>query len=239
MSLQRLIVVLVAVSSTTGLKRYSGIRARGDTQLRVLVHEQTVAVVEYGKDRMLYTCELIEVKTPEEKKTTLEELQKVIPKKPYKLKFDQMMDLMKRCHQLPEPIKSKKSISHNAAREASQPRTFSSLAVFPGTKWCGSGDLADNYFDLGTETAVDKCCRAHDICPVKILGRSELYGLKNEGLFTASHCACDKEFFSCLKKTKNNIADSMGAVYFNLLGGGCMYSQNNEFRFGKKPRYNT
>uniref|UniRef100_A0A0A9XCQ4 phospholipase A2 n=1 Tax=Lygus hesperus TaxID=30085 RepID=A0A0A9XCQ4_LYGHE len=238
MSLQRLIVVLVAVSSTAALKRYSGVRARGDTQLRVLFHEQTVAVVEYGKDRMLYTCELIEVKTPEERKTTLEDLLQVIPKKAYKLKFDQMMDLMMRCHQLSEP-KSNKTKSTNAARAVPQPRTFSTLAIFPGTKWCGSGDVAESYFDLGTEVDVDKCCRAHDICPVKVLGRSELYGLKNDGLFTTSHCACDKEFFNCLKKTKNNIADSMGAVYFNLLGGTCMYSQNNKYLLGKKPRYNT
>ena len=33
-----------------------------------------------------------------------------------------------------------------------------------GTKWCGLGNSAEDYDDLGENEAVDICCRAHDNC---------------------------------------------------------------------------
>nr|AAV91459.1 phospholipase 1 putative phospholipase A2 [Lonomia obliqua] len=36
--------------------------------------------------------------------------------------------------------------------------------LFPGTKWCGSGDKAKNYTDLGRQVATDMCCRQHNHC---------------------------------------------------------------------------
>lgn len=37
---------------------------------------------------------------------------------------------------------------------------FSLLSgVFPGTKWCGTGDIAKNFHDLGEEKDMDRCCR--------------------------------------------------------------------------------
>ena len=41
--------------------------------------------------------------------------------------------------------------------------------VYPGTKWCGPGDDSEDYEDLGPLENTDKCCRAHDNCPVHIL----------------------------------------------------------------------
>ena len=35
---------------------------------------------------------------------------------------------------------------------------LNSLFIMPGTKWCGQGDVAKHYNDLGYLTA-DKCCR--------------------------------------------------------------------------------
>lgn len=41
---------------------------------------------------------------------------------------------------------------------------FSLLSgVFPGTKWCGTGDIARNYHDLGEEKDMDRCCRGEQV----------------------------------------------------------------------------
>ena len=47
-----------------------------------------------------------------------------------------------------------------------------------GTKWCGFGNTAEDYDDLGTNTEIDKCCRKHDQCDgVPAFGTK--YGLFN------------------------------------------------------------
>ena len=53
-----------------------------------------------------------------------------------------------------------------------------------GTKWCGNSDIAKTYFDLGREKEVDKCCRAHDLCPVKVQSYQTRYNLTNEHFYT-------------------------------------------------------
>lgn len=53
-----------------------------------------------------------------------------------------------------------------------------------GTKWCGMGDSAKNYFDLGKRRDVDVCCRAHDHCPIRLKALRMGYGLINLSLYT-------------------------------------------------------
>lgn len=55
--------------------------------------------------------------------------------------------------------------------------------IFPGTKWCGPGNIADNDNDLGHWEDTDKCCRAHDFCDGIEAGNSK-YGLVNDTPFT-------------------------------------------------------
>lgn len=55
--------------------------------------------------------------------------------------------------------------------------------TYPGTKWCGPGDIAANYGDLGTEVEADKCCRDHDHCEEILEGHKQLHGLSNSGVF--------------------------------------------------------
>ena len=55
---------------------------------------------------------------------------------------------------------------------------------FLGTKWCGINDIANDYFDLGKEFELDKCCRAHDHCPMKIKAFGSSYGVKNNHPYT-------------------------------------------------------
>jgi secretory phospholipase A2 len=59
---------------------------------------------------------------------------------------------------------------------------------FSGTQWCGAGNVAEGFDDLGVFEELDKCCRVHDFCP-DVLGsgesRPELFGdLVNNQPFT-------------------------------------------------------
>lgn len=58
------------------------------------------------------------------------------------------------------------------------------MTSIAGTKWCGTGDIAGSYYDLGTEKQLDKCCRTHDLCPVKVSGLKTQYNLTNYSLYT-------------------------------------------------------
>lgn len=91
-----------------------------------------------------------------------------------------------------------------------------------GTKWCGTGDIAKDYFDLGAEANVDACCRTHDLCPVKIKGYSTRYNLTNESLYTKSLCRCDDDLFNCLRESRSNTASILGNIYFNLVQIPCI-----------------
>jgi secretory phospholipase A2 len=55
--------------------------------------------------------------------------------------------------------------------------------TMPGTKWCGPGNTASNYNDLGFYSREDECCRAHDNCD-NIAGKQTKYGLTNDDVFT-------------------------------------------------------
>ena len=64
---------------------------------------------------------------------------------------------------------------------------------FPGTKWCGIGNIATNYNDLGTEVATDTCCRAHDHCVYNIRAFAYKYNYRNWRWYTISTCECDQK----------------------------------------------
>lgn len=53
-----------------------------------------------------------------------------------------------------------------------------------GTRWCGSGNDAKNYDDLGFLRELDMCCREHDHCPHYILPGTTAYGYYNDWSFT-------------------------------------------------------
>ena len=82
-----------------------------------------------------------------------------------------------------EPIK--KSRSKRSAFD------FNSVLIFPGTKWCGKGDLAECYDDLGPDQELDVCCRDHDCCPYMIPPFSSRFNLFNYRFHSLIHCDCD------------------------------------------------
>ncbi|RZB40303.1 Phospholip A2 2 domain containing protein [Asbolus verrucosus] len=77
------------------------------------------------------------------------------------------------------------------------------------------------YDELGIFFSIDACCREHDNCPDIIQVNETKHGLINQGLFTRSHCDCDKQFYSCLKKDNNLVSKAIGFTYFTVLGLQC------------------
>lgn len=84
-----------------------------------------------------------------------------------------------------------------------------------GTKWCGPGNTASNYNDLGHQEEVDMCCRDHDHCD-NIPGGETKYNLTNTDYFTVLHCDCDKAFYKCLHQIDSKMSNHIGKMYFTL-----------------------
>ncbi|XP_023234380.1 phospholipase A2-like isoform X2 [Centruroides sculpturatus] len=95
------------------------------------------------------------------------------------------------------------------------------LVIFPGTNWCGAGNVSNNARDLGTFEKTDDCCRNHDQCFDVINANQTKYGLYNAGLVTLSHCDCDDEFYECLKEVNSPASFSIGNLFFNVLKMKC------------------
>ncbi|KAF6715703.1 Group 3 secretory phospholipase A2 [Oryzias melastigma] len=93
--------------------------------------------------------------------------------------------------------------------------------IVPGTLWCGSGNKAPSYADLGVFSDTDSCCREHDQCQHTILSFQSEFGVFNSNIFTMSHCDCDNRFHSCLKEANDSISDVVGYTFFNLLKMHC------------------
>ncbi|XP_057309041.1 phospholipase A2 large subunit-like [Hydractinia symbiolongicarpus] len=105
--------------------------------------------------------------------------------------------------------------------------------IYPGTKWCGEGNNAQDYNDLGLLRVVDKCCRAHDHCPRSLLSGAARYGVVNNGMYTVSDCQCDFAFKKCLREVSffngGTSAAAISHTYFNILNMKCLkFDQNNQ-----------
>ncbi|XP_060806678.1 phospholipase A2 [Amyelois transitella] len=93
--------------------------------------------------------------------------------------------------------------------------------IYPNTKWCGSGNIADNFDDLGPAVETDKCCRAHDNCPDVIAAGETRHNLTNEAFYSRLSCDCDEEFRQCLHNAGTKTSNQIGTIYFNALGQQC------------------
>lgn len=113
---------------------------------------------------------------------------------------------------------------------------FKSLFIFPGTKWCGAGDVAKNYDDLGPSRATDACCREHDHADDSIAAFQDKYGIRNTNLYTMTNCKDDRKFYNCLLNDSSVSSVAVGKIFFNILRTNCFaYTypkkcvQNNAF----------
>ncbi|XP_018578351.1 phospholipase A2-like [Anoplophora glabripennis] len=109
------------------------------------------------------------------------------------------------------------------ADEVRMPNRF---FIYPGTKWCGAGNIAESDDDFGIHRDTDKCCRNHDYCPDIIEGFQTRYNLTNPSFYTRLNCKCDRDFYQCLKTVKSATSGQVGNLYFTALGTQCY---KNEF----------
>ncbi|XP_017884610.1 acidic phospholipase A2 PA4 isoform X2 [Ceratina calcarata] len=108
-----------------------------------------------------------------------------------------------------------------ASREKGKNQPPGAGLIYPGTKWCGPGTLATSYDDLGQHRGEDICCREHDHCPITIPPNTCMNGICNNAPFTRSHCDCDAKFRRCLQNLNSEVANTLGALFFNVVQVTC------------------
>ncbi|XP_054852864.1 group 3 secretory phospholipase A2 [Eublepharis macularius] len=100
--------------------------------------------------------------------------------------------------------------------------------TMPGTLWCGAGDSAGNFSELGVFQGPDVCCREHDQCEAQIAALGYKYGMRNYRFHTISHCDCDARFRQCLMSLNDTISNFIGISFFNLLEVPCFVLEESE-----------
>ncbi|XP_067222254.1 uncharacterized protein proca1 [Chanodichthys erythropterus] len=93
--------------------------------------------------------------------------------------------------------------------------------TYPGTLWCGAGNIADHYDQLGEFEETDKCCRVHDHCPYIIHAFSSKYGYTNFKWHSLSHCDCDNALKECLRDVNDTSSRVVGQAFFNVIEAPC------------------
>lgn len=143
-----------------------------------------------------------------------------------KADFDTVRDAINRCRQLSEKTVAPEDEYRDGLEMISSDDLISLFAMkrglIPGTKWCGLGDMASSYNDLGSKHRIDICCRAHDHCPIRLKPFRNDYGVLNIAFYTKSHCDCDADFYRCLREVHSKTADMLGNLYFNVMKLQCM-----------------
>ncbi|XP_072164428.1 uncharacterized protein [Diadema setosum] len=119
-------------------------------------------------------------------------------------------------------------LEEEMAGENRNSRDRRGIFIIPGTLWCGSGNIADTYNDLGEHKSTDECCREHDHCPYTISSWESRFSIFNHRLYTLSDCDCDQRFRDCLLGVNTSVSRTVGSAYFNLLGCACFQLEEEE-----------
>ncbi|GBN03458.1 Phospholipase A2 [Araneus ventricosus] len=114
-----------------------------------------------------------------------------------------------------DPVEELKTTASQATQKAS------GWLIYPGTKWCGVGNVAASDDDLGPEEETDKCCRTHDKCRDFISGGETKYNLTNKSSYVSLSCECDNKFYECLRRANTISSNSVGFLYFNFFARKC------------------
>ncbi|XP_069997275.1 uncharacterized protein [Penaeus vannamei] len=202
------------------LEEYVAKRSDGGTSWTAYFHDQAIAIIQQTSEGTVVNCTLQEVIQVWEQREALAHLGRVMPLVP--VPFQHMVHLVTLCGTFtpyqPQPIVAQQTPANKLWW-----LDMSALqGILPGTLWCGMGDQAATYHQLGPRRQLDSCCRAHDHCPIKLRPMMTRYGLTNYGFKTMSHCSCDLEFYRCLKAAGDSVATMVGQVYFNYLKMECI-----------------
>ncbi|XP_070780223.1 group 3 secretory phospholipase A2-like [Enoplosus armatus] len=111
--------------------------------------------------------------------------------------------------------------THQGQAERSEVTSSYHFLILPGTLWCGSGNNAQSYEDLGILAETDSCCREHDHCNFTLPPSGSDHGVFNNRGYTMSHCDCDNKFRSCLMEAGDRMSDVVGRTYFDRLKTHC------------------
>lgn len=182
-------------------------------------HEQTIAILETYPDKTITKCRLILAENHDQfdKVELLSHFSRKM--RVQNISFYEMLSAIQICNNLEE--------NAQILEDAEQAKTgidFSTIGkgILPGTLWCGVNDIAEDFKKLGANWRLDKCCRAHDHCPVKVKALQRRYGVFNLSPYTNSHCQCDNSFYNCLKQVNSSQSNAVGDFFFNVIGVRCI-----------------
>ncbi|XP_043861284.1 protein PROCA1 [Dromiciops gliroides] len=93
--------------------------------------------------------------------------------------------------------------------------------TYPGTLWCGAGNNAESFEQLGEHEETDRCCREHDQCEHVIHPFTVGFGHHNFRWHTISHCDCDTRLKECLRQVNDTTSRAVGQAFFNVIQVPC------------------
>jgi len=183
---------------------------------------KTLADLHVDKEYNILECSLFQVGDSSEKREVIEELKSAHGVSVHKLKLVNMLDMIHRCNYHPSAQKIVKAEHQGVLdkHDIDVNLEFSKAArmIVPGTLWCGAGQIADQYSNLGPDYQLDRCCRQHDFCPLDVMR----FTLQNPTPYTQVACLCDEILYKCLKKLGSTSANDVGKVFFNIIQMRCV-----------------
>ncbi|KAL5233802.1 hypothetical protein ACI65C_001212 [Semiaphis heraclei] len=233
-------VICGALGQYSPFKTYTGYRLDPSSVRKIYYCDLVIAITEVSEDNTLINCEIVEIEQDDLREELMKNLTSI--NTPVLLDLDNMLTLMDRCNKLdprrvtPEIVcRTTHCNNQNIVSNKKKHKIIS--GVFPGTNYCGKGNLAIMYFDLGSNIELDMCCRTHDFCPSIIVPGATKYGLTNNSKYTRLNCKCDTMFKNCLKKCSGLTENAIGYIYYNIVDNKCFKEINGKTEFVTPESY--
>ncbi|XP_062328647.1 uncharacterized protein proca1 [Osmerus eperlanus] len=146
----------------------------------------------------------------------------------FETSFAHLADAKANCQEFQRKTERKRVIKNMNARPIQDQKDEDKVLsrskrgfTYPGTLWCGAGNIADDVNQLGVFAETDSCCRVHDHCPHVIHAFSSKYGYTNFKWLSISHCDCDNAMKDCLRKVNDSSSRVVGQAFFNVMEVPC------------------